>query len=111
MTSAMRWLAAVAVGLLLGGWQAADAADPAPTTITVPDMDCASCAKKVGGKVAEVPGVGKVEYSVETRIIKVTPKPGAVLSPRALWEAIEKGGKDPSKLEGPGGTFTKKPAN
>lgn len=111
MTTAMRWLAAVAVGLLLGGWRAADAADPAPTTITIPDMDCASCAKKVGGKVAEVAGVGKVEYSVETRIIKVTPKPGMTLSPKALWEAVVAAKLDPSKLEGPSGTFTKKPAN
>lgn len=87
------------------------AADPPATTITIPDLDCASCAKKVGGKVAEVPGVEKVEYSIENKKITVTPKPGAALSPKALWEAVEKGGKDPSKLEGPGGTFIKKPAN
>lgn len=87
----------------------AGAADPLPTTISIPDMDCVSCAKKIGGKVAEVPGVAKVEYDIQTRIIRVTPKAGIAPSPRALWEAVEKGGKDPSKLEGPGGTFTKKP--
>lgn len=87
------------------------AADPPATTITVPEMDCASCAKKVGGKVAEVTGVAKVEYDVQARTLKVTPKPASTLSPKALWEAVEKGGKDPSKLEGPGGTHTKKPAN
>ena len=42
----------------------AQASDPVLTTVTVPEMDCASCAKKVGGKVAEVPGVAKVEYDV-----------------------------------------------
>ena len=89
----------------------ARAADPPATTITVPEMDCASCAKKVGGKVAEVTGVAKVEYDVQARTLKVTPKAGSTLSPKALWEAVEKGGKDPSKLEGPGGTHTKKPAN
>lgn len=89
----------------------ARAADPPATTITVPDMDCASCAKKLGAKVGEVPGVAKIEYSVETRTLKVTPQSGAAPSPKALWEAVEKGGKDPSKLEGPSGTFTKKPAN
>jgi hypothetical protein len=44
-------------------------------------------------------GRGKVaggETSVEARTLKVTPKPGAALSPKALWEAVEKGGKDPS---------------
>lgn len=109
MAIVTRWLAAVAVGLFLGGWQAADAADPAATRVTVPGMDCAACAKKVGGKVAEVPGVGKVEYSVEARTLTVTPKAGATLSPKALWEAVEKGGKEPSKLEGPAGAFTAKP--
>lgn len=87
------------------------ATDPAPTTVTVPEMDCASCAKKVGGKVAEVPGVAKVEYDVQARTLKVTPKAGTTLSPKSLWEAVVKGGKDPSKLEGPAGTFTKKPAS
>lgn len=108
MTTGMHWLM-VAVGMVLGGWQAASAADPAPTTITVPDMDCASCAKKVGGKVAEVPGVAKVEYNVEARTVKVTPKPGTALSPKALWEAVEKANQAPTKLEGPGGVFTAKP--
>ena len=59
---------------------------------------------------AEVTGVAKVEYDVEARTLKVTHKVGSNPSPRALWEAVEKGGKDPSRIEGPGGTFTKKPA-
>lgn len=111
MTTAMRWLASLAIGLFLSGWQAASAADPAPTTITIPDMDCTSCAKKVGGKVAEVKGVGKVEYNVQARTLTVTPKAGETMSPKALWEAVEVAKLDPSKLEGPSGKFTKKPAN
>ena len=111
MSTSMRWLAAMAVGLFLGGWQAADAADPAPTKITVPEMDCPSCAKKIGGKVAGVPGVGNVEYSVEARTLTVTPKAGAALSPKALWEAVLAGGMDPSKLDGPTGVFTSRPKN
>ena len=109
MKNLMRWMAVVAVGLILGGWGGAVAADPIPTKITVPDMDCASCAKKVGSKVAEVKGVGKVEYSVEGRYLNVTPKAGETLSPQALWEACVAGGQEPSKLEGPSGVFTKKP--
>jgi copper chaperone CopZ len=89
----------------------AQAADPPATTITIPEMDCASCAKKVGGKVAEVTGVAKVEYDVKARTLKVTHKAGATPSPKALWEAVESGGKGPSKLEAPGGTHTKKPTS
>lgn len=111
MKTAMRWVAVVAVGLILGGWNGAVAADPVPTKITVPDMDCESCAKKVGGKVAEVKGVGKVEYNVQARTLTVTPKAGEALSPKALWEACVAAKQDPSKLEGPAGVFTKKPAN
>ncbi len=108
MTVSARWLA-VAVGLFFGGWAVAAQPTPVPTTITAPDMDCASCAKKVGGKVAEVKGVGKVEYNVQARTITVTPKAGESPSPKALWEAVVAGGQDPSKLEGPGGVFTAKP--
>lgn len=106
-----RSLAAAVLAALLLFTARAQAADPPATTITVPDMDCASCAKKVGGKVAEVTGVAKVEYDVKARTIKVTHKAGATPSPKALWEAVEKGGKDPSKLETPDGTHTKKPAS
>lgn len=112
MTTMTRLLAAAVLPALVLLSARAEAADPpAATTITVPEMDCASCAKKVGGKVGEVPGVAKVEYDVQARTLKVTPKSGSTLSPKALWEAVEKGGKDPSKIEGPGGTHTKKPAS
>lgn len=108
MKISMRWLA-VAVGLFLGGWAVAAQPTQTVTTITAPDMDCTSCAKKVGGKVAEVKGVAKVEYNVQARTVTVTPKPGEALSPKALWEAVVAAGQDPSKLEGPGGVFTTKP--
>ena len=39
----------------------------------------------------------------------VVPKGDATLSPLQLWEAVEKAGKVPVKLEGPSGTFTSKP--
>ena len=84
-------------------------AEAVPTKLTVPDMDCASCAKKVGNKVAEVKGVGKVEYSVQGRTITVTPKANETLSPKALWGAVVAAGQEPSELEGPAGTFTSKP--
>lgn len=110
MTTAKRLTAVVAV-LLLAAAGHTRAADPPPTTtkITVPDLECASCAKKLAAKLVEVPGVAKAEPDVAGKTVKVTHKGGEAPSPKALWEASEKGGQVPSKMEGPGGTFTAKP--
>ncbi len=110
MKTELRWLVALAVGLFVGGWQAAYAADPAPTTITVPGMHCGGCAKKIAAKLTAVVGVAKAEADVEAKTIKITPKANVVVSPKALWEAVEKAEQTPTKLEGPSGVFTKKPA-
>jgi copper chaperone CopZ len=96
-------LAVLAIG------QALWAADPVPTKIVVSDMHCISCAKKMATKLSEVPGVAKVQADVQKTTMMVTPKPEKVLSPRALWEAVEKAGYKPSKIEGPSGTFKEKP--
>ncbi len=97
---------AVAVGLFFGGWAVAAQSIRALTMITAPDMDCASCAMKVGGEAA-VPGVAKVGYNVPARA--VTPKAGEAPSPKTFWEAVVAAGQNRSKLEGPGGVFTAKP--
>ena len=94
---------------LLALGQAVWAADPVPTTITIPDMHCMGCAKKMANKLYAVQGVAKVEASVEATTMTVTPKAQQAPSPRALWEAIEKAGYKPSKIEGPSGTFKEKP--
>lgn len=102
----------LALAILLGavaGQLGAAGQTPATTTITVPELDCPTCAKKVAAKLSEVPGVGKVESSVEAKTFTITPKAGTSASPKAMWEAVEKGGFDPSKLVGPDGTFTAKP--
>lgn len=98
--------AALAVVVALGN---VAAAEPKPTTITVPDMHCAGCAKKVVAKLAAIEGVAKVEPNIKAKTIKITPKPNAVLSPKTLWETVEEADKNPTKLEGPSGVFTSKP--
>ncbi len=85
------------------------AAVPAVTKITVPDMDCESCAEKLVKKLNAVPGVAKVEANVKGQTVTVTPKEKETLSPKALWETCATAGYDPTKLEGPGGVFTEKP--
>lgn len=100
------FVAALAALLLA---QAVRAAEPVPTTITVEGMHCAGCAKKVATKLTEVPGVAAAQGDIATSLLTVTAKAGQSPSPRALWEAVEKSGYKPTRIEGPGGTFTAKP--
>lgn len=68
MTTCLRVF--VAAALLAGGLglvRAGDPPTPVTTTITIPDMDCAGCAKKIGTKLTAVQGVAKAEYNVEAR--------------------------------------------
>jgi Cu+-exporting ATPase len=99
--------AALAAGLL---GQALLAGGSPATRLTVPTIDCPGCAKNVANQVKKVPGVATVATDVEAKTLTVVPQPSRVLSPRALWEAVEKARHKPSKLEGPSGTFTAKPS-
>ncbi|MBX9578810.1 MAG: heavy-metal-associated domain-containing protein [Gemmataceae bacterium] len=110
MTTRLLAAATAALVLLSARGPAADPPPPPASTLTVPEMDCAGCAKKLGEKLAKVPGAAKVEYDVKGRTLKVTHKVNETPSPKALWEAVEKEDKAPSKLQVPGGTYTKKPA-
>jgi copper chaperone CopZ len=83
---------------------------PKEIVITIDDLDCPTCAKKVEKAVAAVPGVAGVKTNVDKMTATVTPQAGQTPSARALWEAVEKAGFQPTKLEGPGGTFTSKPS-
>ena len=99
---------ALVVGVL-ASTGADGAADPAPTTISIPELHCGGCANKVTAKLTALTSVAKAEADVKAKTITVTPKPGAVLSPKAVWEAVEQADQVPTKLTGPGGTFTEKP--
>ena len=87
----------------------ANAAEPEPTTVVIPDLHCAACAKKLTTKLTTLTGVSKAEADVKAKTITLTPKAGAILSPKVVWEAIEQEDEVPTKLTGPSGTFTKKP--
>lgn len=90
-----------------------NAQTPAPvsavTYINVPEMECNGCAGKLSKRLKTVPGVAVVQTDVNSDWISVTPQPGAALSPKQLWEAIEQAGKTPTKLQGPNGEFTALP--
>ena len=85
------------------------AADAASTVITVGQMHCAGCAKKIAAKLYEVRGVAEVRYHVKSKTLQVTPQRNGALSPRALWIAVEKAKNQPIRLAGPSGTFTSRP--
>lgn len=85
------------------------ASDAKQTTISIPEMDCGGCAKKLSTALSKVAGVAKVEADLEAKTVKVTPKAQSTMSPKSLWEAVENAGKKPAKLEGPNGSFTTKP--
>ena len=87
----------------------AQAADPPATTISVDGMHCAGCASKIARNLQAVAGVNKAQVDAEKAVATVTPKSKTALSPRALWEAVEKADYKPTKLVGPAGTFTAKP--
>lgn len=96
--------------LTSGGRASAQNPTPNPmTSIIVPKMHCAGCAKKMANELYKVAGVGQVFVKVETTTMTIRPKDGQQPSPRTLWEAIERAGYEPSRLEGPYGIFTSKP--
>lgn len=82
---------------------------PAYTVIQVEKMHCESCAQRIGGKLQETPGVKTIQYDVEKKLLWVHPQPGTTLSPKTLWEAVERGKDRPVRLQGPSGTFVAKP--
>lgn len=56
-----------------------------------------------------MPGIAKVTGDTKAKKVTIVPVPAVDLSPRALWEAIEKARKKPVMLVGPHGTFKSKP--
>ena len=94
-------------GLMLT--QTAKAASPTYTTITVKNMHCSACAKKIAAQLYKVKGVKEVRADVKKNLAYVVPVSQANLSPKAMWEAVEKSGFTATKMTGPGGTFNAKP--
>lgn len=87
----------------------AAAASPKDGTIVTVKKLCPTCGKKIVQKLEQIPHVASASINVEQRLVQVTAKPGQILSPRLVWELVEKGGEQPVKLQGPSGTFTAKP--
>lgn len=100
---------ALAAAVLLTFVGNLSAAEPSWSSIEVTKMHCAGCAKKIAARLYTVRGVKEVRVDLEKKTLFVTPQPNAALSPRAVWEAVEKADDVPIRLAGPQGTFTEKP--
>ena len=85
------------------------AAEPAWTSVTVKEMHCEGCAKKIAARLYAVRGVKEVRVDVKEKTLFVAPQQSKEVSPRAIWEAVEKAKNVPIRLAGPAGTFTEKP--
>jgi copper chaperone CopZ len=109
--------ATLSLAFLCIGAQAVLAAEKAPaaaaeiklapheTAIYVGDMHCATCAKKISGKLFRVKGVMKVRTNVKQHVAIVTPQSKKVVDVKAAWKAVQSAGFEPVKLVGPEGTF------
>lgn len=106
-----KFISSVLVVAALGLVVATQAQEPPPayTVITVEKMHCAGCAKRIGNKLYEVPGVKAIQVDVDKKTLWVHPEPGKQPSPRGLWEAVEKASDRPTRLHGPYGIFVEKP--
>lgn len=69
--------------------------------ITVAEMHCNGCAKKIAARLYTVPGVKSVSVDVKNKTLIVSSQNGKTLSPRQLCEAIENGDDRPVRLAGP----------
>ncbi len=87
--------------------EAADA--PQETRIAIKGMHCPACAKKVRLKLKAMTRVKSAQVDPKTGVATVVAAEGKELSPRALWEAVEKAGYQPTELTGPSGEFKEKP--
>jgi len=82
---------------------------PVVTKISVTEIHCQGCVKKLATQLSKVPGVGGVQGDIATATLYVTHQPGVNPSPKGMWEAVVKGDHKPTRMEGPSGVFTQKP--
>lgn len=77
--------------------------------LMVDDMTCAGCAKTVSKALTAVAGVDTATVDLKAKTVTVVPKADKTPSAKEMWEAVEKAGYKPTKLEGPSGKFEAKP--
>ncbi|MGL4512849.1 MAG: heavy-metal-associated domain-containing protein [Lacipirellulaceae bacterium] len=91
--------------LLIASSLAATTGDGPPRTlpsgiveVSVEEIHCAGCAKKIARKLYGVKGVQKVASDLKKAVVTVTMTKGATIAPAPLWRAVETGGAKPVEL-------------
>jgi copper chaperone CopZ len=82
---------------------------PAYTRVTLEELHCAGCARRISEKVTAVPGVAEMRVDLEKKTIFAIHKPSMTPSPKALWNAIEQTDHTPIRMDTPTRTYTSKP--
>ena len=77
--------------------------------VTIPNMHCEGCAKKIRSRLFAVPGVAKVSTTLSRNLAEIEPSPGRTVSVFEVWDSLEKAKFEPSKIISPEGEFDEKP--
>lgn len=109
-------LVLLALACLLGGYvfeRRAAGQEPAAevTTVTIPNMHCESCAKKIRNQLFTLRNVYRVTTNVKETTARIEPRKDRAVSAFDIWTKLENAKFAPSKLVGPEGEFTAKPAS
>jgi copper chaperone CopZ len=100
---------ALAALLILAALALAQQPPQAWTKVTLEEIHCMGCAKKISAKVTAVPGVAQMRVDLKAKSIWAVHKQGMTPSPKALWEAVEAAEHKPTRVETPSGSYTSKP--
>ena len=77
--------------------------------VTIPNMHCEGCAKKIRSRLFTVAGVAKVSTTLSQNLAEIESSPGKTVSVYEVWDALEKAKFEPSKIVSPEGEFSEKP--
>ncbi|MBX9787513.1 MAG: heavy metal transporter [Pirellulales bacterium] len=106
---ATRWFLAALIAVALQFPQAVWAAEPSTKTVITTRKLCPVCGKKITEELRQIKGVADARMDINSKTFVVLPIRAVNLSPRLLWETVERGGEQPIRLIGPSGTFEEKP--
>jgi copper chaperone CopZ len=101
--------AALVIWAGLGQAQAPKPAAAVYTKVTLTELHCMGCAKKIASKVTKVKGVQEMRVDLDARTLFIVHKTGLTPSPKELWVAIEETEHKPEVMETPTAKHKAKP--
>jgi periplasmic mercuric ion binding protein len=83
--------------------------NPNTVVLATKNMCCAVESVPAIKELSKVPGVARVVADHNTRSLTIIPKPNALPSPLAIWEAAERAKLEPTRLSTAQGVYNAKP--